>query len=152
MLSSVDILRQTRKNLINKVNSLSDEQLLAVPEGMNNNILWNVAHLQVTLKLLIYKLSGLETGLDEQYINMLRKGSSPEDWNGFVPDIEKVKEALIADVDQLEKDIEAGIFENYNEYPTSFGVTLSSIEDAINFNTNHENIHLGVILAMAHLV
>ena len=50
--------------------------------------------------------------------------------------------------DTLEEDFEAGIFENYKEYPTSTGYVLSSIENAISFNNFHEGIHYGIIRAL----
>ena len=46
-----------------------------------------------------------------------------------------------------EEDYQNKIFEEYEEYTTSVKVTLSSVEDAIQFNNYHEGIHLGVVLS-----
>ena len=53
---------------------------------------------------------------------------------------------------QLNEDYEKGIFKNYTEYITSVNVTLSTIEDGIDFNLYHEGIHLGVILQLLKFV
>ena len=55
------------------------------------------------------------------------------------------KELLIGLPDTLQEDFEAGIFENYTEYPTSTGFVVSSIDNAIPFNNFHEGIHYGII-------
>ena len=54
--------------------------------------------------------------------------------------------------DTLKEDFDAGIFVTYNEYETSTGLVLDSIETAIAFNNLHEGIHLGVIMALTKLV
>jgi len=40
------------------------------------------------------------------------------------------------------------LFTNYSDYETSFGLNLTSIEEAISFNNIHEGIHFGYLLAM----
>ena len=52
--------RITRKNLLKYLNTLSIEELNIIPEGFNNNIFWNIAHVAVTQQILVYKLSGLK--------------------------------------------------------------------------------------------
>ena len=37
--------------------------------------------------------------------------------------------------------------ENFKVYPTSFGLELSSAEQALQFNNVHDGIHLGIIMA-----
>ena len=42
----------------------------------------------------------------------------------------------------------AGVFSNFTPYTTSYGYTLTCIEDAIHFNNTHEGMHLGVVIAL----
>ena len=67
-------------------------------------------------------------------------------------EIEEIKILLIKTVDWLEEDFSNGIFKSFDEYPTSYNVTLNSTEDAINFNNVHEGLHLGYIMAMKKMV
>lgn len=144
MKTQFDILKKSRKLVLKELEGLTLDEIHKIPEGFKNNIAWNVAHLVVTQQLLHYKLSGLNVMCPEELIDTHRKGTSPT--KTFTEEeFEEVKELLIGLPETLEEDFEAGIFENYNEYPTSTGFTLSSIENAIPFNNFHEGIHYGII-------
>ena len=53
-----EILLITRKNLLNSIKDLSIDELTKIPNGFNNNIIWNAGHNLATQQLLVYKLSG----------------------------------------------------------------------------------------------
>ena len=53
-----DILTKTRAIVLHYISGLSLDQIHVIPEGFNNHIAWNIAHLVVTQQLLHYKLSG----------------------------------------------------------------------------------------------
>lgn len=139
--------RETRKILVNFLETISREDLLAIPEHFNNNIWWNIAHVAVTQQLLIYKLNGLEVNLPDEIIATYAKGSRPVE-EPSEEDFNLIKKALIELVDKAEEDYQKGVFKNYNSYTTSANVTLESVEDAITFNNFHEGIHIGSILAL----
>lgn len=145
------ILRITRNNILNLMEGLSVEQLNKVPEGLNNNIIWNVAHNIVTQQLLIYRLSGVDIRVSAEMIEQYRKGSKPST-NVSQSEIESIKDLLIKSVDWLEEDYKGNIFSDYKEYTTSYNITLSSTEEAIMFNNTHEGLHLGYAMALKKLL
>lgn len=151
MKNDINILRITRTNILNLISSLSVEQLNRIPEGFNNNIIWNVAHNVVTQQLLVYRLSGVDIRIDENLIDKYRKGSKPSN-EVSTEEIELVKGLLLDTVDWMEEDYENGLFQSYKEYTTSYNITLSSTEDAIRFNNTHEGLHLGYAMALKKLV
>ena len=151
MLTTVDLIRQTRKNLLSVMDSLSEVELNTVPAGFNNNIIWNAAHVVTTIQLLCYKNSGLEGYLDERFVVRYRKGSRPEA-DISATEIEGVKKLLLDSADRLESDYEAGLFSSYEPYATSFGVKLNTIEDALGFMVIHEGLHLGYVMALRRAV
>jgi hypothetical protein len=51
---------------------------LKVPEGFNNNIIWNIAHVIVTQQILVYKLSGLPMIVTDEMVEKYRKGTKTE--------------------------------------------------------------------------
>jgi len=144
MKTQFDILRKSRELVVKELEGLSMDQIHKIPEGFKNNIAWNVSHLVVTQQLLHYKLSGLNCLCTDELIEAHRKGTAPT--KTFTEEeFEEVVELLLGLPDTLQEDYEAGIFENYTEYPTSTGFTLTSIENAIPFNNFHEGIHYGII-------
>ncbi len=151
MTTQFNILKKSRELILKAIDGLTLEQLHKIPDGFKNNIAWNVAHLVVTQQLLHYKLSGLNCLCPEELIETHRKGTTPT--TTFTQEeFDEVLELFSGLPETLQEDYEAGIFENYNEYPTSTGFVLDSIENAIPFNNYHEGIHYGTILALKKLV
>ncbi len=151
MNTQFEVLKKSRELVIHLIQGLTKEQLHKIPEGYNNNIAWNVAHLVVTQQLLHYKLSGLSCLVPDDLIDKYRKGTKPtevfedEAW-------EEVLDLLLGLPDTLKEDFEAGVFKEYISYKTSTGYVLNSFERAVCFNNLHEGIHIGVIMALRKLV
>lgn len=148
-----DTLRITRNNILQRVESLSEQQLNTIPTGFNNNIIWNVAHVITTQQLLAYGLSGLEFIVPKSFIAENRKGTRPEKIY-TTSEINIIKEYLHSTVDQLEMDYNSGVFTDrpFRQYTTSYNITLTSIEAAITFNNVHEGMHLGIMNMLAKFV
>lgn len=142
---------QTRKNILNLVTRFDIEALNFIPEGFNNNLIWNFGHIIVTQQLLCYRLAGLPTYVSEEMINEFRKGTKPARLYG-IDEFDQLVDLGNRVITHLEKDIAAKKFGIYKPYSTSYGVTLNSFEEAHQFNNIHEAMHLGVMLAMRKLV
>lgn len=146
-----ETMRVTRNNILNTISGFSNEQLNRVPVGYSNNLVWNLGHVLVTQQLLVYRLSGQPGYLTDDFIDRFRKGTKPE---GEVEqqEVNSIKLELLNIVDKTRKDWEAGKFQEYKEYPTSFGVNLLSATDALRFNNSHEALHLGYMMAMKKMI
>ena len=71
-----------RQFLVTKLEKLDNEQLDTIPEGFNNNIRWNIAHLIVTPHLLTYNMVGQKNSLlSDDFINSAKKGSNPDSFS-----------------------------------------------------------------------
>jgi len=147
MGNSILISRQTRRNFIELVDSLTVAQLNEIPAGLNNNIIWNFGHIIVTQQLLCYLLAGESPKMDQVLIDKYRKGAKPEDIVNQA-EIELLKSLATSLIDILEVDLGTDLFSNYKTYPTSYGFELTKIEDAIDFFAVHESMHYGVSLAI----
>tara|TARA_R110002050_G_scaffold204327_1_gene339661 strand:- start:148583 stop:149035 length:453 start_codon:yes stop_codon:yes gene_type:complete len=146
-----DTTRVIRTNILGLVENLTEKQLNTIPEGYNNNIVWHLGHVLATQQLLSYGLSGIEILLSDNIIEEFRKGTAPKTPYSD-EDIEELKSLFIEVIDRTEQDFNDEVFEQFNSYPTSFGVTLNSIEEAVSFNNVHEALHMGIIMAMRKLV
>lgn len=146
MEKQFDIALQNRKVLSSILKRTPKEILVRIPKGFRNNLWWNIAHVVATQQILLYRLSGLPTRIDENWVDRYKKGTVPN--GGFdEDDFDLLVQNLINTVKWAEEDYQNGLFKEYEEYTTSVKVTLSTVEDAINFNNYHEGIHLGVILS-----
>jgi uncharacterized damage-inducible protein DinB len=143
------LLAQLRAVLLERVSGLSDEQLLRVPDGFANNILWNLAHLAVTQQLLVYGRSGLDLLVEPELIEHNRKGTSPANWTA-PPDPIRVKALLLELPERMAAD--ADRLTTFDPYPTSTGVVLGTVADALRYNLYHEGLHAGTVGALARLV
>ncbi len=130
---------------------LTIEQLNKIPEGFNNNIVWNFGHVIVTQQSLCYGLSGLPLNVSMEMVEKYRKGSKPTEFISMeeYKKLQKLSEKLL---EQFEKDYEDGIFVSYKPYMTSLNVELDSVQKAISFNAFHEGLHFGTMLALKKLV
>jgi hypothetical protein len=139
-------LLQVRKNIITQLDKhISKVEM--IPAGYNNSLLWNAAHNLVTLQLLAYKLSDLPMNISDELVNLYKKGTIASESDNI--NLEELKVLLISTTTQLEVDYDKGLFKKYSPYTTSFGITLNSIEEVISFNTIHESLHLGYMMAMS---
>ncbi|NJB71258.1 hypothetical protein GGR42_001720 [Saonia flava] len=146
-----DITEKNRKSLFKFLTETPKEHLLMIPEGFNNNIWWNIAHVVVTEQLLMYKMSGLPMMVSDELVNKYRKGTSPDGTvtEGEMKSIEKL---IFSTIEKTKTDYVSGIFKDYDEYTTSVNVTIRNVEDAFAFNLYHEGMHLGYILALRRAI
>ncbi len=141
----------TRDNILKLIDGLSLEALNLIPPHFSNNLAWNLGHIIVTQQLLVYRLSGTNCRIDNEYIERYRKGSRPE---GPVSqeEIDFLIQQLKISGDVARVDYQNNHFGTYKTYTTSYGVTLESVEQAIIFNNMHESMHMGTMIALKILV
>jgi len=147
MKTNLKLLKASISNISEMVKGLSNEQMNEVPEGYSNSIIWNVAHLVVSQKLLIYGLSNNELNLDDAFLATYRKGGKP---NGVVGEEECKSIILLFDYlySELEQDLEMLDFSNFKDYPTSYNFEITNLEEALIFNNLHFGLHFAFLLKL----
>jgi len=149
---TLEVLTNTRKFLYKMLGETSLEELNKIPNGFNNNIIWNIGHILVTQQILIYKLSGLPMMVSDTLINKYMKGTKPE---GLVSqsEVDEIKGLLFSTIEKNKVDFNNAIFKNFKEYTVSTtGNTLRNIDDASEFMLFHEGLHIGYIMALSRAV
>jgi hypothetical protein len=151
MSSVFEVQKTIREILLKVLDQHSLEQLNKIPEGFNNNLIWNIAHCISSQQVLVYKLSGLPTLISDEFIDKYKKGTKPE---GDVSqtEVDEIKELLFSTLNQTKKDFEGRIFIDYNAYTTSMGFDLNNVQDALDFVNYHEGIHTGIIMSIRKFV
>ena len=146
-----DTTLKSRKFLKDLLENLTLEQLNKVPEGFNNNIIWNVAHTIVTQQLLVYKLSAMPMIVSDELVEMYRKGTKVER-DVTQAEVDLIKGLLFSTIEKTKEDYENRVFQTYHEYTVTTKNTLTNVDEAIAFNNFHEGIHLGYVLALKRCV
>lgn len=147
MHEAFDITTQSRKVLENYLQNYSLEQLNKVPQGFNNNLIWNISHIIVVQQLLVYKLSGLPTMVSDEMIAKYQKGTKPES-DVTQKEADEIKALLFETINQTKADFDNQIFKNYHQFTNNQGFAIRNDEGAIAYNNYHEAMHLGMMMSI----
>ncbi|QIE60050.1 DinB family protein [Rasiella rasia] len=147
MKFTLDITLKTRKIFFHFLETLSLEQLNKIPDGFNNNVFWNIKHCVVVQQMLVYGLSSLPLHVSSEEVMRYKKGTKPE---GLVAqeEVDLCKKQLFDLLKQTETDANNQLFKTYKEYTVTTKTTLTSTQEAIEFNNFHEGVHLGYVMAL----
>jgi hypothetical protein len=151
MNKSIESIRKTRSYVLQLVNGLTAEQLNEVPAGFNNNIIWNVGHLIASQQGICYLRAGLKAWVSEKVYLDYKPDTKP---TGFLnnSEIEELKNLLLTSLDPLETDYSNNLFQNYPAWTTRYSVTITTIDEALQFLLFHEGLHTGYIMALKRVV
>ena len=149
---TLEVLPNTRGFFKKYLENLSLEDLNKIPNGFNNNVIWNIGHIVVTQQLLAYKMAGLPMMVSDTLVGKYRKDSKPES-NASQEEVDELKTLLFSTVKKTKEDYNNGLFENYQAYTVSTtGNTLTNIDEAFQFILFHEGMHLGYIMALIRAI
>lgn len=151
MEATFKIWKTSRAIYLKFLESYSLEQLNKIPEGMSNNLIWNIGHIIVSQQGLIYRLSGLPRYVTDEMTAKYQNGSVPTG-NTTLEEVNEIKSLLISTMNQTISDYENGVFKEYTPYETKTGFSLQNLNDAIEFNNYHEGIHLGFMMKIKKFI
>ncbi len=151
MHQTFEITRSSRKILSTFLENHSLEQLNKIPDGFNNNLIWNIGHIIVVQQMLVYGLSNLPLILPDEMVQKYKKGTKPETFV-LQEDVDLIQSFLFETINKTKDDFKKGIFKSYSEYTTMSGVVIKNVEDAMSFNCYHEAIHTGVLMCIRKFV
>lgn len=148
-----EITQTNRKILSQFLENYTLQQLNKIPEGFNNNLIWNIAHIIVVQQMLVYNLSGLPMMVSPEMIEKYKRGTKPE-VDVTQEEADKIKTLLLETITQTKSDFEESRFATtaYNEFTTQLGFTMKTADEAMQFNYFHEAIHLGIMMSIRKFV
>lgn len=146
-----DITRLSRKIVAEYLENYTLEQLNKVPEGFNNNLIWNIGHIVVVQQMLVYNLSGLPMMVSQEMVAKYKRGSKPEA-HVSQSEVDEIRSLLFETINQTKADFNSKIFKNYTEFTTLSGFTMRNVEDALAFNYYHEAMHIGMMMSIRKFI
>ncbi len=141
----------SRKLYLNFFDNYSLDQLNKIPDGFNNNLIWNIGHIIITQQKLIYKGANLQGYISNELFDKYQSGTKPTA-PVSTSEVDELKTLLISLIGKTKTDFAKGIFVSYNERTTGTGFHLASIEDAFEANNYHEGLHLGYMMSIRKFV
>lgn len=150
-LFEFEILKASRTRLLQLVETVDNNILFKIPKNFNNNIVWQIGHCITSQQRHMYMRSGLPMHISKQFMEMFKIGTSPHTWKS-VPDIDEIKHLLLYTVNQLSKDLEAGIFVNYQPFSLPIGVAINNHIQALQAANFHEAEHSGIMFSYLKLL
>lgn len=141
----------SRKLYLNFFDKYSLNQLNKIPNGFNNNLIWNIGHIIVAQQKLIYKDSILPMYISDNLAKLYNAGTKPTG-KTTQKEANELKEFLTSLIAKTVEDFQKGIFITYNQRTTATGFRLESVKDAFEFNNYHEGLHLGYIMSIKKFI
>lgn len=138
---------QNRKLLRKLLLSLTPEQVNKIPEGFNNNIIWNCAHVISVQQSLAYFLYGLPMRMEKDFVKKFTADTRPQEvhTDGF---IHLTGEKLLETSAWMQEDIGLSEPSIKTPFTTAIKVDLNRMDETLSFINYHEGIHLGVVMSM----
>ncbi|NGM60623.1 DinB family protein [Sphingobacterium sp. SGG-5] len=143
---------QARRAFIALIEELTLEQLNHIPDGFNNNIIWNFGHIVVATQGLCYLRTGVRPDYTIKYGAAYTKGSKPT-YTVSQEEVDDLKTLAITTIEQIEKDYHAGVFKEITPFATgTYHAMMPTIADVIVMTAGHDNLHFGYALAQRRII
>lgn len=153
MESVFKFIIDSRKAFAQFVAELSIDELNQVPDGFNNNIIWNFGHIVVSTPLLCYVRTGIwpdTTGI--KYVDAYKKGTKPT-YEVSAAEFADLKGLAVSTIHTLEEDYKNGLFEQMEPFSTAtFGTVIHTIDELLATTAGHDNIHYGYAIALRRVI
>ncbi len=130
---------------------LSEAQMLKVPPGLRNNILWNLGHLIVDNCDMIYRPAHLQPPHPEAFAALFAAGTSPADWSS-PPPIAEVRDVSGELAERIANDYRNDRFGRFDPSLVVSGWPVTNLEETLAYAANHTAIHLGIMMTLRRLV
>ncbi len=147
----IDTIRQVRLSILESIDGLSLAQLNEVPEGFNNNIIWNFAHIIATQQKICYVRGGQELQVEQSLFDNYQGGTKPQA-PVTAAEVENFKRLFLSTIDQFKTDFNENRFDAYQSWTNRYGCEMDHINIATQFLFFHDGIHYGYIMALKRVV
>lgn len=74
---ALKIWKTSRKIYLDLFDKYPLVQLNKIPDGFNNNLIWNIGHIIVAQQSLVYRGSNLPMYISDDLVNLYKPGTTP---------------------------------------------------------------------------
>lgn len=132
---------------------LTTDELNKIPDGFNNNIIWNFGHIVVSTPILCYVRTGIwKDSAAIPFVEAYQKGTKPA-YTVSKAETNELRELAISTIKQLERDYKNGLFQMIQPFDTAtYGSSIENIEELLATTAGHDNLHYGYALAQKRII
>ncbi|MGE7612876.1 DinB family protein [Paenibacillus sp. FSL H7-0737] len=134
-----------RSVTVRAVEELSEELLDIIPQGLNNNIRWNLGHIYLVQEKFAFHSARELMQLPESFERLFAKGTKPAEWSEKPPTLEVLIKMLSEQPKRIQEAMHNRLSEQATPLTTGSGLTLNTIGEFINFTLYHEGMHFNTI-------
>lgn len=135
-----------RQATLKAVENLSESQISVVPEGFNNNILWNLGHIYLVQERFVYQIPQKAAQIPNGFLELFGQGTKPSEWNVQPPALSEVLQVLKEQPTRIKEMLKDHL---RDELPKPFtlpsGLTFNTIGELLTFSMYHEGMHVQTI-------
>lgn len=141
-------LESYRGNIVDVLETITEEKAEIVPEGFKNNIRWHMGHIFLDQYLWIEALTKEKSEVPKQFNNWFGFGTSPANFSTETPTFHELKELLKIQPSKI-KDSYGNRLEE--EFP-QIEMGMFTIEHVLIRTIFHEGMHLQAILDIKKVI
>jgi len=144
-----EFITNSRKAFIQLLDGLTIEQLNKIPDGYNNNIIWNFGHIVVSTQTLCYVRTGILADSSSVKFNEFYKKDTRPSYTVTEQEVAELKALALESIEKIREEYSNGSFANITPFSTStYGVEMKSIEEILITTIGHDNVHYGYAWAL----
>ncbi|MCZ4221726.1 DinB family protein [Pedobacter rhodius] len=144
-----EFIINSRKAFIQLVDGLTIEQLNKIPDGYNNNIIWNFGHIVVSTQTLCYVRTGIFADAGSVKFNEFYKKDTRPIYNVTAEEVAELKSIALKSIEKIKEDYASDVFASIIPFSTStYGAEMKSIEEVLITTIGHDNVHYGYAWAL----
>ena len=148
-----DFIINSRKAFIQLIDDLTIEQLNKIPDGYNNNIIWNFGHIVVSTQTLCYVRAGILVDAGSVKFNEFYKKDTRPTYRVSQEEVAELKAIALESIEKIRDDYAKGAFANAMAFSTStYGVEMKNIEEVLITTIGHDNLHYGYVWALKKVI
>ena len=137
-----DHLAFARATTLLVVEGVSESGATKIPEGFNNNILWNLGHVYLSLERFALHFAGEPVQIPESFATFFGGGTKPVDWVGEPPALAEVLELLKEQPNRIREKLQNRLNETVAQPITIRNVKLSTVGELLSFSLFPEGMHV----------
>ncbi|TLS36058.1 DinB family protein [Pseudalkalibacillus caeni] len=137
-------LESYREYTLHLLDSVTEEEADAVPDGFNNNIRWNLGHIYLDQFDWIQHLTKEKINIPEGFREWFGFGTSPADWKEPPPTLETLKELLGNQIACIRDQYGHRLEEQFPETECE----MHTIAQVLVRTVFHEGLHIGAIISI----